>query len=319
MTHLSLEYYRKQAQKLKKSFNSNKDCLNRIHKVKPGFDKDSISLADSQYVIAKEQGFDSWPKLKKFIERQNFDGLRFVIHGRLKNFLPKSYRKGTVDLNWEEHRTLKDWIESLHIPHTEVGRILVNSKKANLNERLQNRDIVEVHEIAGPYDPRKISQQQEPLLKDIKFIADVHLGKLVRYMRILGLDCHYQKPWDDDKLSERSALENRIMLSRDVGLLQRKCISHGQYLHSDDPIEQAKEILNRYEIYDLCKPMSRCVSCNSLMHPVDKEKIVHLLEPGTRKSYEKFFQCESCNKVYWHGAHVKNIVKTLKQIAEGVS
>ena len=318
MTRLSLEYYKKQAQKLKKSFSSEKEYFNRTIAVKPNFDQEKISLSDAQFVIAKEQGFDSWPKLKKYIELQSFEGVRFIIHGKLKKFLSKSLRKKPIDLVWEEHRSLKDWIESLHIPHTEVGRIIVNNKKSFLNKRLQNKDIVEVFEIEGPYDPRKISQQEEGLLPHIKFIADVHLGKLVRYLRILGLDCYYEAPWDDNILAEKSEKEKRIMLSRDVGLLQRKCIWHGQFLYSDDPIEQAKEILKRYEIYDLCKAMSRCVACNSLMKPIAKEKVEHLLEPGTKKSYEMFFQCESCSKVYWHGAHVKNILKTLKEIVEGV-
>ena len=318
MNHLSLEYYKKQAQKLKKLFTSSSDYLSRVQAIDSGFSKSSLTLSKAQFIIAKEQGFESWPKLKKFIEIQNFKGVRFIIHGKLKTFLSKRFRKKPIDLAWEEHRTLKDWIESLRIPHIEVGRITVNSKKSALNNRLQDKDIVEVFEIDGPYDPRKVSQQHEILLPHIKFIADVHLGKLVRYLRILGLDCHYQEPWDDNKLAEKADKENRIMLSRDVGLLQRKCISHGKFLYSDDPIEQAKEILNRYEIYDLCKPMSRCVSCNSLMKTVAKQNIEHLIEPGTKQSYEQFFQCQSCSKVYWHGAHVKNILKTLKEIAEGV-
>lgn len=318
MTHLSLEFYKKQAQKLKKSFLHETNSLDRILAVYPRFKKDSLSLSESQFVIAREQGFESWPKFKKYIELQNFNGVRFIIHGKLKSFLAKSAVKKPIDLVWEEHRSLKDWIESLQIPHTEIGRISVNSKNASLNERLQNKDIVEVFEIEGPYDPRKISQQQEKLLPEIKFIADVHLGKLVRYLRILGLNCSYEAPWDDNILAEKSFKEKRIMLSRDVGLLQRKCISHGQFLYSDDPVEQAKEILQRYEIYDQCKAMSRCVSCNSYMHPVAKHKIEHLIEEGTKNTYDQFFQCESCSKVYWHGAHVKNILKTLKEIAGGI-
>ena len=317
MSNLSVEFYKKQAVKLKKSFSFDDDSFKRVNawkEIKEG----RITLADTQFVIAREQGFPSWPKFKKYIEENNFGGVRFKIFGKLKKFLGKSFQSDYIELRWEEHRTVKDWVESLGVPHTEIGKVTVNSTVSDLNERLPSKCLVEVFEIDGSYDPRTETLPGQTTLDSVRFIADVHLGKLVRYLRILGLDCLYEEPWDDHILAQKAHDQKRIMLSRDTGLLQRKCVSHGQFLHSDAPIKQAQEILKRYRIYDLCQPMSRCVACNSPMKPVDKAKIEHLIENGTRDSYEKFFQCTSCAKVYWHGAHVKNILKTLKEITAGV-
>ena len=317
MSNLSVEFYKKQASKLKKSYSLDDLSFQRVNAWKE-IENGKITLADAQFVIAREQGFSSWPKFKKYIEENNFDGVRFKIFGRLKKFLGKPFQSDVIDLRWEEHRTLKDWIESLGIPHTEIGLVKVDTDSADLNSRLPSKCVVEVFEIEGPYDPRTEIMPGQTALGSVKFIADVHLGKLVRYLRILGLDCLYEEPWDDHILAQKAHDQKRIMLSRDMGLLQRKCISHGQFLHSDAPIKQAQEILKRYKIYDLCQPMSRCVSCNAPMNPVDKVKIEHLIEKGTKASYDKFFQCTSCSKVYWHGAHVKNILKTLREITDGV-
>ena len=148
----------------------------------------------------------------------------------------------------------------------------------------------------------------------LKFVADVHLGRLARYLRMLGLDCHYQPPWDDEVLAGISAREHRIMLTRDKGLLKRRCIEHGILIRSDEALAQAKEVLARLEAGPYIKPFSRCVSCNGPLEAVAKKDVLELLPPGTRRSYDRFYQCQTCDKVYWRGAHYDKLTQLLAEI-----
>ena len=99
MSNLSVEFYKKQASKLKKSYSLDDLSFQRVNAWKE-IENGKITLADAQFVIAREQGFSSWPKFKKYIEENNFDGVRFKIFGRLKKFLGKPFQSDVIDLRW---------------------------------------------------------------------------------------------------------------------------------------------------------------------------------------------------------------------------
>ena len=301
----SLEFYKKQAKKLKKSFSDGEKAeILRVQSHLPHVKE--LSLADAQFIIAREHEQPTWKQFTQYIEDHLISGVQFRFHGKLKSFLKKKYRKNPI-LKFEAHRSVKDMIESLSIPHTEVSKVLCEGKPVSFDTRGENGNTYEVHGFAENFDPRSESIMGSPLVKEIKFLADINCGKLVRYLRIMGLNCIFEEPWDDAILAQKAHEHGAIMVSRDAGLLQRSCVNHGIYLYSDNPVEQAAEILKRFDISDQIKMMSRCVSCNSFTKPVEKASIDHLLEPGTRQNYQKFWQCQNCAKVYWRGAHFKNL------------
>ncbi len=213
-----------------------------------------------------------------------------------------------------ESRSVKDLIEAQGVPHPEVARITVNGHDVDFNYLIADGDQIEVFPAAEALDLTRETQLGRAPLPALKFIADVHLGRLARYLRLLGLDCHYQPPWDDEALAGISAREHRIMLTRDKGLLKRRCIEHGILIRSDEALAQAKEVLARIKAGPCIKPFSRCVSCNGPLQVVAKKDVLELLPPGTRRSYDRFYQCQTCDKLYWRGAHYDKLTQLLAEI-----
>jgi uncharacterized protein len=143
---------------------------------------------------------------------------------------------------------------------------------------------------------------------------DNHLGKLATFLRIMGLDAAYRNDYQDDELAEVASREGRILLTRDRGLLMRKVVSQGYCVRALDPRQQAVEIVRRFDLYGHIRPFRRCLRCNSLLHPVDKQAIIERLEPLTRQYYDEFHICPQCDKIYWKGSHYEHMEKFLEGI-----
>ncbi len=234
-----------------------------------------------------------------------------TIHGDLVDFTDGAAVRQVAAAGG---RSVKDLIESVGVPHPEVMRITANDAEVGFDYPVTDGDRIAAFPGDDPVDVTRESRLGRPLLDEPRFLADVHLGRLVRYLRLLGLDCYYEEPWDDAILAETCARENRIMLTRDRGLLKRRCIDHGFFLRSDQPLEQAQEVLGRLDLARFIAPFSRCVACSRRLQAVRKEDIADRIPPGTRRNYERFYQCEGCGKVYWRGAHYGKLQEQLDEL-----
>ena len=150
----------------------------------------------------------------------------------------------------------------------------------------------------------------------LKFIADVHLGKLARNLRLLGFDTYLDSSLDDNEIINISLTENRIILTRDKQLLNNNRITQGCRIGSSDPREQIREVLTRFDLHNNLKPFSRCMDCNGLIVSVSKESVNEYLPPKTRQYYEEFFRCQVCSKIYWEGSHYDNMKKQIKNLLD---
>jgi len=151
------------------------------------------------------------------------------------------------------------------------------------------------------------------LLRVTRFIADVNLGKLSKYLRLLGFDTLYKNNYEDDEIVEIANKERRIILTRDTELLKRKQVVRGYWVRSTLPKKQIREVINRFDLKNSDRIFSRCLKCNGLIRSVAKEKIVDKLLPNTKKYFSSFYQCRNCGKIYWQGSHYKNMVKEIEQ------
>ena len=134
------------------------------------------------------------------------------------------------------------------------------------------------------------------------------MGKLARYLRLLGFDTiYFEEDVRDPELARISNVENRIMLTRDRGLLKRDIVTYGYCLRTRDSEEQLTAVLHRFQLHDHIQPWTRCLRCNGLMHPVAKEAIIDRLEPKTKKYFDKFHMCNDCQQIYWQGSHVSKL------------
>lgn len=239
------------------------------------------------------------------------------FHDQLNDFLPTQLRDETFALEHKKNRSVKDLIESTGVPHTEIELIMSNGNSVDLNYQVIPGDQIEVYPVSVSsvliHPDHAVSCQPEPL-NVLRFVLDVHLGKLARYMRMLGFDTLYRNDYDDPALAEISADERRILLSCDRMLLMRKQVSYGYFVRNRSPRQQLLEILRRYQLYHAIKPFSRCINCNGSTHSVSKQSIQSKLLTKTKKYYKDFYQCDSCKKIYWKGSHYQQMMKLIDQV-----
>lgn len=227
----------------------------------------------------------------------------FRFYEELNDFLPAQWQKRGVAYRFSGRPAVKDAVEALGVPHTEVELILVNGESVGWERRLRPGDRVAVYPVFECLDVSPLVRLRAAPLRRPAFVLDVHLGKLARRMRLLGLDCRWGNDLDDPEIVEISVGEGRTILTRDVGLLQVGRVTHGYWVRATDPEEQLSEVLARFDLYGSVAPFTRCMACNGRVRPVEKAAVQEKLPPKTRRYYNEFFQCSQCGKVYWKGAH----------------
>ncbi|TLN23948.1 twitching motility protein PilT, partial [bacterium] len=189
--------------------------------------------------------------------------------------------------------------ESLGVPHPEIAAIQVNGQPAGLDQIAQSGETVKV----SPYEPGDPRVCPVPLC----FVLDSHLGRLASYLRILGFDVLYDSAAGDETLATLSGKENRVLLTRDRGLLKRSLVTYGYCIRDQNPRNQLLEVFQRYDLRRDLRPFTRCPRCNGLIHPVDKAAVAGLLLENTLAHVDQFWQCGNCGKVYWQGSHYERM------------
>lgn len=195
---------------------------------------------------------------------------QFRFYEELNDFLPKEKRKRIFSFEFNGNPGIKDPIEALGVPHTEVDLILVNGASVGFHYQLQNDDFVSVYPVFESLDISPIAVLREKPLRRTAFVLDVHLGKLARLLRLLGFDVKYENNYDDPEIVQISVAENRIILTRDRRLLFAKAVTHGYWVRSTNAMQQVDEVLNRFDLRDCIAPFHRCIVCNGEIHPVNK-------------------------------------------------
>ncbi|MFD3516614.1 Mut7-C RNAse domain-containing protein [Streptomyces sp. NPDC058657] len=208
-------------------------------------------------------------------------------------FLAPDRRAGRTDTVTDGASTLGHVVESLGVPLTEAGELRVDGRPAPAAHVPAAGEHIEVRAVARPQ-----SVPGAPL----RFLLDVHLGTLARRLRLLGVDAAYfSEDIGDPALATHSAREQRVLLSRDRGLLRRRELWAGGYVYSDQPDAQLRDVLSRFR--PQLAPWTRCTACNGPLREATKESVAGLLAPGTERTQDVFAQCTDCDRPYWRGAH----------------
>ena len=227
--------------------------------------------------------------------------LRF--YEELNDFLAPALRKVDITHTFDRRASVKDMIESFGVPHTEVDIILVNGQSVDFSYIVQHGDRISVYPMFESLDVSPLLRLRPAPLRSPAFVLDTNLGRLARYLRLLGFDCLYQNDYDDDTVATIADREHRTVLTRDRALLQRRIITRGYFVREVRPRLQVKEVLARFDLYRLVAPFSRCIRCNGALRVVDKQSIEERLEPKTRKYFDSFMRCSDCGQIYWQGSH----------------
>ncbi|WP_269858921.1 Mut7-C RNAse domain-containing protein [Streptomyces sp. RPT161] len=207
-------------------------------------------------------------------------------------FVAPAHRAERSAVRADGASTLGHVVQSLGVPLTEVGALTVDGRQVPAahiptgGEEISVRSVARPQQLSGP--PR--------------FLLDIHLGTLARRLRLLGVDAAYENPdIGDAALAARSAGEQRVMLSRDRGLLRRREVWAGAYVYSHRPEEQLRDVLSRFA--PPLAPWTRCTACNGMLRDATKASVHEQLRIGTQRTHDTFAQCADCGQAYWQGAH----------------
>ena len=228
---------------------------------------------------------------------------QFRFYADLNDFLPPQQQPFRQPV-YDGRQSVKHHIESLGVPHTEVEVILANGRSTGFNYLVQADDQISVYPPFATIDMSPLVPLRPSLTPPHRFILDNHLGKLARYLRLLGLDTLYvHDAVEDAELVRIAHEERRVLLTRDRGLLKRSNVIYGYCLRTRDSTKQLTAVLHRFQLHDEITPWTRCLRCNGLLEPVGKEAILHRLEPKTKRYFNEFRICEACQQIYWKGSH----------------
>ena len=252
------------------------------------------------------------PKGESVSEVSSFT-IRLNFHGDLAFFLKSKAGNKIVERRLGEKTSVKDVIESCGVPHPEIDLILVNGQPVDFSHILEGEQEIDVYPVQWPPTLFPENRLQVHHLK--KFLADGHLGKLARDLRLLGFDVIYDRDAQDRQLLAALNIDNpeivgasegfrsRALLTRDRWLLMHKVVQHGYYPRSQDAAEQTIEVMRRFDLFSSIAPFTRCLRCNAHLEKVEKAEVIEKLEPLTRIHYEQFRRCTGCGQIYWPGSH----------------
>ena len=229
-----------------------------------------------------------------------------IVAAELRLFLRPGRRGGPVAVAVDGTSSLGQVVQSLGVPLTEAGRLLVNGEPAAPGYRPGNGDVVSVEAVRRPQR-----------LTSARFVLDVHLGTLARRLRLAGVDAAYVNDAGDDALIEQANAGRRVLLTQDRGLLRRRALWLGAYVRGACPDDQFRDVLDRFR--PPLAPWTRCPACNGPLSPVAKATVAPVLRPGTRRTYQTFSRCRSCDHMYWHGAHSKRLEQIIDAAVRTVS
>lgn len=153
--------------------------------------------------------------------------------------------------------------------------------------------------------------------KNVRFIADAMLGKLARWMRVLGYDVEYERDVDDGELVKRSVEEDRIILTRDTLLIKRRKAKGRYFFVTGDLIaDQLRQVASAFPVSKEAE-LTRCLRCNSPLEDVPKSSVEYKVPPYVYKTQDRFSVCLKCGKVYWAGTHKEKILKDVERLLKG--
>ncbi len=229
------------------------------------------------------------------------------FYAELGDFLPPGRRGRGFQHVCAPGDTVKDIIEGLGVPHTEVDLVLVNGVSVGFDRQVSEGDRVSVYPVFEALDISTVSAVRAEPLRVPKFAADVHLGKLARFLRIAGFDTAYRNEWADVELVETAVAERRIILTCDRRLLMRSAVTHGYLVREREARAQLTEVLEHFDLWSAVQAFSRCPVCNDAVEPAPKDDVVQELPPGMAATYDEFWRCTGCGQVYWRGAHYPSL------------
>jgi uncharacterized protein with PIN domain len=239
----------------------------------------------------------------------------FRFYAELNDHLPPGQQYRTVERHFFVPASVKDMIEGIGVPHTEVDLVLVNGESSEFQRLVKNGDRVAVYPVFESIDITPVLRLRPQPLREPKFVLDVHLGRLAGYLRMLGFNTVYVNHASDTELVQISSEQRRILLTRDRGLLKHSAVTHGYWLRETDSRRQTAEVARRFDLARLVRPLTRCMVCNELLREVSKTEVAGRAPQRVLVWCHVFRECPGCERVYWEGSHCRRMRQWIEQLA----
>jgi len=240
---------------------------------------------------------------------------RFRFYAELNDFLPSGKRQVPFEYEFTGNPSIKDAVEAIGVPHPEVDLVVVGGVSVGWEYHLRGGDDVAVYPMFEAVDISPVVRLRAAPLRATRFVVDVHLGRLARWLRMLGFDTAYDARCDDARIIEVAASEGRVILTRDRGLLKNARVTHGYWVRSTNPRAQIEEVVGRLDLRSQFAPFTRCMECNGTIDECALEEVRDQVPPKARERSRRFYRCNQCRKVYWEGTHVERMRRLIDEIS----
>jgi len=147
-----------------------------------------------------------------------------------------------------------------------------------------------------------------------RFAADAMLGKLARWLRLLGFDCTWSVDVSDAELVRSAVEEGRVVLTRDRALPDEWRVSEICVLQSETAFDQLREVVRRFDVAGAVRLFSRCSACNRELRSVDAARVADRVPARVRERCDGFRECAECGRIYWEGSHTRRIARVVERV-----
>jgi uncharacterized protein with PIN domain len=155
---------------------------------------------------------------------------------------------------------------------------------------------------------------------EIKFVADCNVGKLARWLRMLGYDTLYFHNIEDGRLMDIALREGRVVLTKDTEMRKRALVTKGQVqlllLEEDDPKKQLRRVIKTLSLGASAQKFTRCLECNESLAPRTRDEVQDLVPAHVHRTQTDYMQCPSCDRVYWRGTHWERMTEELERLTD---
>jgi uncharacterized protein with PIN domain len=238
----------------------------------------------------------------------------FRFYEELNDFLEPARRKRDFEIEIDRARSVKDAMESVGVPHPEVDLILVDGVSVDFGHVLRGGERVAVYPMFESLDIAPVRRLRGLPLREPRFVADGHLAKLARHLRLAGFDTLCGSDWDDDRIVAEAAAQRRVILTRDKAMLRRGDVTHGYFVRATQAGAQLAEVLRALQLEGRLAPFTRCRECNAILEDASREEVAPRLPPRVREAHARFRRCPGCDRVYWEGTHYARMRALLESL-----
>jgi uncharacterized protein len=236
------------------------------------------------------------------------------VYEELNAFLPSHQQKKDFTIQIDSNTQIQELLDILKLPISKVDLILLNGESAGLDYQLNAGDRISIYPVFETFNIDSINRLREIPLRRLRFACDVHLGKLAKYLRMLGLDVFYKNDIYYYQIINLSLEQERIILTKDNELVKDKRITRAYLVKQSNPRMQLFEIISYFDLIGIIKPLSRCLKCNLSVQPVEKNSIKKQVPAPILNLHQSFMKCYGCKRIYWMGSHYQAMMNWISRI-----